>query len=186
MRFFLTFLALCIATPALADTWSGEWSIDTRQSRIRFTATQDNEPFSGRFHAFTAAIVFNPERPHNGRITVTIPLANVTVDGKDRQEAILAPDWFNVKRFPKARFTSNDIASDGKGGFIAKGRLTIKGVSRDLALPFTLTTMGDVTRADGSFTLNRADFGIGTGEYASDQWIKHEVKVDISIVARKK
>ncbi len=186
-RLFAALFVLCFATPALA-AWSGKWAIDKTQSSIRFTGTQEGADFSGKFGDFTASIAFDPAHPANGRISVTIPLASVSVEGKDRQDAIGEKEWFDVKTFPKARFTSNEIVRDekNKGGFIAKGRLTIKGVGQPVALPFTLTTTGDVTRADGSFVLKRNDFGIGSGEFASDAWIKHEVKVAIVIVAKKK
>ena len=46
------------------------------------------------------------------------------------------PDWFHSGRFPGAVFRSARIAKSGDGGWRAEGRLTIKGVTRPLTLPF--------------------------------------------------
>lgn len=184
IRFIVLALAALsfMARPALAS----EWVVDYSASHLGFQAQQEGEWFRGDFLGFSADISFDEATPEKGRITATIPLGKVKVEGKDRQDAIIEQEWFDIKRFPTARFTSTRIRTNPKGGFIAEGELTLKGITKNVSLPFTLLTNAGVTTAHGSLTLNRSDFKVGTGDYATDEWIGFDVRVDVMIVAKKK
>ncbi len=56
-----------------------------------------------------------------------------------------------------------------KGGdaYDAVGTLTIRGVTRDVTLPFRLSTTGDEARATGHLDLVRNDFGVGQAPWTS-------------------
>jgi polyisoprenoid-binding protein YceI len=61
------------------------------------------------------------------------------------------------------------------------GKLSIKGLQRDLVVPVALTRAGDVTVANGSFTLKRLDFKIGEGEWADTAMVANDVQVRFKI-----
>lgn len=118
-------------------------------------------------------------------------LDNMDIEGKDRLDALPTDDWFAVSKFPTATFTSTSISATGadKAGlnsYLAKGTLTIRGVSREVALPFSLKSTGNATIARGTLTLNRSDFSIGQGRWASEEWVKYAVDVSFELHASKK
>lgn len=174
--------ALLFASPVFA----GQWVVDYSRSHLGFSGTQGEEPFSGEFHGFTADITFDPATLKDTRIDITIPIAKVSVAGSDRQDAILEADWFDVKNHPTAHFTSSEVVPDTKGGFIARGTLTIKGISQPLDLPFTLLTNNGETTMNGTTSVKRNAFKLGLGDFKTDEWVGFDVRIDAMLVATPK
>lgn len=67
----------------------------------------------------------------------------------------------------------------------ANGTLTLRGVSKPVGLDFTLNIEGNVADMKGTAQLNRRDFDIGRGMWKSDEYIPHDVQVQISLHATK-
>lgn len=96
-------------------------------------------------------------------------------------------------KHPEIAFKSSRIARQGDG-YICYGTLTIKGVSREIALPFTL--MGKVkdpwgnTRigVEGGLTINRHDYGITWSKTMDNGGlvVGNEVKIELNLEAVKK
>jgi polyisoprenoid-binding protein YceI len=55
--------------------------------------------------------------------------------------------------------------------------LTIKGVGREIAAPFTLRQEGQDWTADGRFDIKRLDFNIGDGPWADTYTVANEVQI---------
>jgi polyisoprenoid-binding protein YceI len=68
---------------------------------------------------------------------------------------------------------------------IADGALTMRGVTRNVSLPFQLVINGSNALMQGSFTLDRTAFGIGRGQFAGAEPVAKGVTVPINIVARR-
>ena len=189
MRKFIPLIAaLLFAAPALA----APWHVDPLTSHLMFEGAQAGEKFSGSFGKFTSEIDFDEAAPEKGKITITVDMASVQIEGKDRQDALPTSDWFAVKQFATAVFTSTSIRADmghHKDGqpqrYTAKGNLTIRGISKPVELPFLLQTTGNSTLASGDLTLNRSNFGVGHGQWKTDEWIKFPVKVSFALHASK-
>jgi len=60
---------------------------------------------------------------------------------------------------------------------VAHGTLEIKGKHHDLDVPFSLQGEGTNAIVFGTLTLNRLEYGIGSGEWSNTQWLGGEVKV---------
>jgi polyisoprenoid-binding protein YceI len=180
--------ALLIAAPASATSWQ----VDPAASQLKFEADQAGELFSGSFAKFTSRIDLDLDAPGKGHIEVTVDMTSATVEGKDRQDSLPTRDWFATKEHPTASFISKTIRALGsdKPGiqhYEALGTLTIKGIAKEITLPFSVQRTGNNAVARGEITLNRKDFGIGTGkEWDSDQWIKFPVKVSFTLHATPK
>ena len=94
-------------------------------------------------------------------------------------------DWFSVKAFPRATFTSRRITAAGPGRYLAQGDLTIRNVTRPVTLPFTLAIKGDVARMQGSAPLDRSAFGVGQGQFKAGDTVALKVQVDVAITAKR-
>ncbi|HEX9806086.1 MAG TPA: YceI family protein, partial [Alteraurantiacibacter sp.] len=93
-------------------------------------------------------------------------------------------DWFAAAMFPEATFETDAIRSEGDG-YVADGTLTIRGISQDVSLPFTLDIQNDIARMNGALTIDRSIFGVGQGAWADGKTVALEVKVEVSVVARR-
>ena len=92
-------------------------------------------------------------------------------------------DFFGAAH-PTARFTADRIRAKGGNRYEAQGALQMKGVSKPVALAFSLDIKGKDARASGTATFDRRDFGIGTGQFAGTDTISGNVTVDFAFRAK--
>lgn len=192
-------LAICLVSPGAwaaggkqRDDGEGHkqpaaptWRIVPEKSSLTFTATQLGQAFTGRFAKFTAGLTLDPADTTHATLTASVDLSAVDAGDKQRNEALPGEDWFDVADNPRATFKSHKIVKKDGRGFEATGMLTIKGISRQVTIPFTLTPIGDTAAIKGGFTLKRTDFDVGEGQWATGQWIGLDVTVAINAVAVK-
>lgn len=174
-------MVLLASAPAAA----ARWTVVPEKSRLSFTAVQAEAPFTGEFKRFVAKIAFDPDALDQSKAVVTVDLASAVTGASDRDEALPAAVWFNVAEHPKATFETTGFRSLGEGRYAADATLTIKGTTRDVTLPFTLTISGGTAHAEGSLTIDRLDFNVGTGDFSTGKWIDREVTVTVDLVATK-
>ena len=174
-------IGLLTAAPAMAKVWT----VDYTQSSIGFSGTQSGQGFTGKFKTFQTNIDFDPANPTAGKITADIDIASAFTGNGEIDGYLPQSDWFNSSKFPKAQFVSSSIkAGTGPNCFEADGNLSIKGISKAVAVPFCLTTEGASTHAKGQVKLTRTDFNVGTGQWSSEGMVAHAVLVDLDIVAK--
>lgn len=190
-------LVLCLAAPG---AWAaGErkddgqnrkqpaptWRIVPEKSSLTFTATQLGQAFTGKFPKFTADLTLDPADTANAALTATVDLSAIDAGDKQRNEALPGGDWFDVADHPRATFRSRKIVRKDGRGFEATGMLNIKGIERQVTIPFTFAPSGDTAAIKGGFTIKRTDFNVGDGQWATGQWIGLDVTVAINAVAVK-
>lgn len=194
MRRFLAFLVLSLATSALVPpalaTPQDSWTIDLRSSSLAFSATQVGAFVNGRFANWSGDIVLDPAALTAARIDIRIQTLSVTTDSRDVDSLLKGGNFLDVQKFPEARFVATTISALGGERYEARGRLTIRGVTRDTVLPFTLAiapapAQPGVLRgiARGRLTLKRLDYGVGQNEWAGTGQVADEVTIDVNIVA---
>ncbi len=174
-----------LAITTMAGASAATWTVDRAKSKIEFTGTQTGQPFSGHFKTFAATIDFDPAKPETGHALVTIDTGSATTGDQQRDQALPGEDWFSAKAFPKAKFDVAGFKALGGDKYAADGTLTIRDMSKPVVLPFTLTTSGDTAHAVGSVQLLRSAFGVGQGDWASDEYVAFEVNVSIDLTASK-
>ena len=97
------------------------------------------------------------------------------------------------RRISSCRQQAIDLSrAADKDRFEALGTLTLRDVTRDLALPFTLEVRdhpeaeGQLqARAIGEIEVLRLDYGVGQGIWQDTSVVANEVVIKIDIVARR-
>ena len=170
-----------ITVPVQAATWA----VDPAKSKIGFSGTQTDQPFSGTFKSWTATIDFDPAKPEAAHILATIDTGSAATGDTQRDEALPGSDWFDASAFPKATFEATGFTPKGGNAYETLGKLTIRGLSKDVVLPFTLALDGDTAHATGSAKLVRTAFGVGQGAWASEEYVAFAVGVDVDLTAKR-
>ena len=167
-----------------ADVLSGDhlWVVDEAASTLRFRGRQEGAAFEGEFERWSAQINLDPDDLSDAQIRASIDMGSAVTGDGDRDGALPTRDWFDAKAFPVATFTSDRVMRDA-GGLVADGTLSIKGVEPAVVLPFTLDVDGERAVADGRLNLSRADYGVGSGSYATEEWIAFPVDVILHVEA---
>jgi polyisoprenoid-binding protein YceI len=173
-----TWLALAAtALLAAAGPAHAQQKLVPAQSEIVFVSKQMGVPVEGRFKKFDAQVVFDPKQPATSKIGFTVDLASASLGAAETEAEVAKPGWFNTKAFPQATFQSTAIKALGGGKFEVAGKLSIKGSSRDVLVPATVTQGGGNTQAAGSFTIKRLEYKIGEGEWNDPSLVADEVQV---------
>jgi polyisoprenoid-binding protein YceI len=183
MRLLIVCLLTAIATPAFA---APAWVLDGAKSSLGFDSSLGGVKFSGGFRRWDAAIAFDPKDLAGSKASVVVDLASAGSGQKERDEALPTSDWFATAKFPRATFATSSIMKAGQDRYLARGVLTMKGVSKPVSLPFALTLDHGVAAMTGSVAIDRTLWGVGLGQFAGDDLIPHVVTLRIRIVARRK
>jgi polyisoprenoid-binding protein YceI len=186
-RFFGLFLSVILAcASALA---ADEYKIDPRHSNVNFSVTHMTvSTVRGRFTDFDGKIVYDDKDISKSSVNVTIKVASITTDVPQRDNHLRSPDFFDAANHPDITFQSKSVEKTGKG-FVAHGTLTIRGVSKDVDLPFELvgpasTPKVKLLAANASLTINRQDFGVAWNRPFNNGFaVSNDVKIDISVEA---
>lgn len=162
---------------------AAEWTLDPAASRLGFAGTQAGNPFEGRFQQFDAEIRFDAADLSHSTVVVVIEMASAETGNAARDEAVRGADWFNVAQFPQARFETTQIRALADDRYEADATLSIRDVTKLVRLPFSLQTTSSGTRAVGNLTINRVDYGVGQGQWASPQMVAHDVQIRFDLRA---
>lgn len=174
-------VAVCLVTGIVATCLAQ--SVDKTKSRIEFRSKQMNVPVEGNFSRFAAKIAWNPKRPEASRAEVTVDLTTFDIGLDYVNEEAKGKDWFDVKNFPQAKFVSSAVKSLGSGRFEARGKLTLKGVTRDVVAPFTLKAESGAQVFEGMFPIRRIQYRVGEGQWGDTGTVADEVEIRFHIVA---
>ena len=178
-----TSVAIGLVVAGVAPSSASPWKVDTARSRIGFSGTQTGEAFKGQFTNYKATIEFDPTNPGAGHALIVIDLSGAKTGDSQRDEALPSEDWFDVARFPNAQFEVNKFTSQGANAFEAAGVLSIRNISRDVVLPFTLEINDGVAHAKGHVDLMRNLFGVGQNAWAADEYVGFPVGIDVDLIA---
>ena len=172
----LTGACLLAAQPALAQQ-----KLVPADSKISFITRQMGVPLEGHFKKFDAQVAFNPAQLTSSNITLNVDTGSATFDAPETDAEMPKATWFNVPKFPKATFQSSGIKALGGGKFEVAGKLSIKGVSRDVVAPVTLVQNGALTTATGTLTIQRLTFKIGENEWADTSMVADDVQIQFKL-----
>ena len=151
------------------------------QSEVQFTARQMGVPLEGHFKKFDAQVAFNPAQLASSNITLNVDTGSATFDAPETDAEMPKATWFNVPKFPQATFQSSAIKALGGGKFEVAGKLSIKGVSRDVVAPVTVVQNGAISTASGTLTIQRLTFKIGENEWADTSMVADDVQIKFKL-----
>jgi polyisoprenoid-binding protein YceI len=159
------------------------YSADPQQSRLEFTGVQAGAEFKGTFHKFSATVDFAPDASASSHIDVQIDMNSVDSMDKDRDTTIRGTDIFDVAHWPTAHYVTHSVTKTATG-YSAVGALTLRGVTKDVAINFQFTPAPAGAKLVGTAQLKRLDFGAGQGDWKSTDQVADVVKISFSLVLK--
>ena len=153
------------------------------KSEIRFVSKQMGVDVEGRFRKWRANVDFRPNDLLQSRAEFDIELASIDLASEESEAELQKSEWFDTARFPLATFRSSAIKSLGGDRYEIAGKLAIKGVARDIAIPVQLRKdAAGNSVAEGQFTVKRLGYKIGEGPWSDPSAVADDVVVRVRIV----
>lgn len=117
-------------------------------------------------------------------VRVELDLTSLFADQDKLTQHLKSGDFFDVAQFPKGVFVADSFEpkADGKFTHVAKGKLNLRGITKEISFPLTISKKGKVHNAKSEFTIKRFDFNINYKGKADDL-IKDEVLVRFDVSA---
>ncbi len=157
--------------------------LQTDKSTMFFVYRQMNVPLEGRFKRFNGKLNFDPTKPALAKAEINIELASIDTGSDEANDEVAGKLWFNTKVFPTVQFVTSSIKPLGNNRFEVAGKMSIKGRTREVTTQAMFHQEGRHAVLDGSFVLQRGDYGIGEGLWADFNTVANEVLIKFRLVA---
>jgi len=179
LRTLIASLALLL----LAAGQAGAQGVLIDKSEIRFVSKQLGVNVEGRFRKWKANVVFLPKDPSKSKVEFEIDLGSIDLASDESETEIKSPLWFDTLKFPAAHFASTSIRSVGGDRYEVAGRLTLKGITRDVVVPIAFKKDASGNNVgEGSFSLKRLDYKLGEGLWSDPEMVANDVTVRVRMV----
>jgi polyisoprenoid-binding protein YceI len=127
---------------------------------------------------------FSPDNLAGSRLDVVVEINSLDTGDQERDDTLRSADLLAVSKFPQAHFAATQI-NRSAAGYEALGKLTIRGVTRDARIPFTLRTATEngapVGYMNGKTSVRRLDYGVGQGDWKATDQVGNEVAVSFAL-----
>jgi len=119
----------------------------------------------GEFKDYDVDLKWDEDNLENSSIEARIKTASIDTDNERRDNHLKSADFLDVENHPEIVFKSSQIEKDGDG-YVAHGALTIRGVTKNVSLPFTV--LGHFVQPNGTtrmgfeanLKINRFDYNV--------------------------
>ena len=167
---------LAVATMASAADYT-----QAAGSSLVFAGSYQGQVFTGRFPGFSTRLSFDPAQLATSKLDVTIPLASATTANNDYDEQMRGDAFFDAGRYAQAHYVATKFRALGGDRYAADGILSLHGVSKPVTLTFTWTP-GPQPVLAGKASVNRLDFGVGSGDWADTSLIPDAIAISTKVV----
>ena len=151
-------------------------------SDIAFSIKNFGLNVNGSFKGLKGKISFNPANLSASVFLVTVDAATINTGIASRDKHLKKEEYFDAEKYPQLSFVSGKISNSTKAGTLfMEGKITIKGVTKSVSFPFTATPKEEGYMFEGTFKLNRRDFGVG----GKSMVMSDNLSVTLSVFARK-
>jgi len=161
---------------------AADWTLDDAESRLEFVADYTGSELSGQFRRFGVELDFDADAPAAGRLAVSVDMLSADMGDDDMTGAVIGTAWLDVQAFSTATFTSDTFELHADGEFVASGTLDLKGIVKDVTVPFAWAADGDRATMRGTVVLQRLEFGVGTGTWTATDEVADDVRVVFDLV----
>jgi len=183
--FFLLFLFTIQAVPALSQ----EWKLDPVHTNFYFDVLHTYATVRGQFTDFSGNVIFDPDQPEKSSFNFVIRVDSIDTRVGKRDTHLRSPDFFDAGRYPLITFKSTKVSHAGGNRYIVEGTLTIKDVSRDLALEFVyhgqkenpLKAGETVAGLDSRLMIDRLEYHVGDGKFYKIGVVGKDVAILITL-----
>ena len=175
------FFGLWINSAALAE--AVRWTVDPSRSTIQLEVDALGMTQTGRFDDWSGDIVFDPEKPEAARVNLAIRSASLDMGDSLVTAQARSEGFLHVADFPRINVVLIGLERVGNDRYQARADVTCKGRTERVRFPVTVRVAGNEVRIEGTASLDREAFGIGT-ESLRGLIIGRVIKVDVDIAAR--
>jgi polyisoprenoid-binding protein YceI len=166
-----------------------EWKLDKDHTSVTFAVKHFFSTVNGNFTEYDGSFSFDSDKITGSKFTFNIPVSSINTNNKKRDTHLNSEDFFNAEKFPEIKFVSTKFEKKSDTEFIVHGDLTIKDVTKKVAIPVEITGKMEHPMMKGTkilglafkTSINRTDYKVGTGNWATTMVVGDNVDVEINL-----
>lgn len=136
-----------------------------------------------KFAKWGGTINFDPDSPGAAAIKIDVDLASASIGDSFKDELLQGDEFFGTDSAPTATYQSQSVEAQPDGRFVAHGTLNLHGMSMAQDVKFRLSGSGAQRHVEGTASIDRLGFGIGTGSHGND--LDNAVAVNFAFDAKR-
>ena len=170
----------------------GEYKLDPAHSTIGFAIRHlEINWVEGRFKDFTGTIRYDEKDVTKSSVEFSAKIESIDTGVEARDKHLRTADFFDAAKYPVMTFKSTRVERKGKDGYVLHGDFTLREVTKQIALPFTITGAIKDQRGNTRFgisaqtKINRRDYGITWGKAMDNGGLDlgNEVTINLQLEA---
>ena len=182
------------AKVSYAPVPGGHYNLDPAHSVIGFSIRHLEIAWvEGRFKDFKGAVHYDDSDVTKSSVEFAARIESIDTGVEARDKHLRTADFFDAAKYPEMTFKSSRVERKGKDSFVLHGDFTLKGVTKQISLPFTITgaikdPWGNTRFGVHAQTkINRRDFGITYGKVLESGGfdVGNEVNIELQLEAVK-
>jgi polyisoprenoid-binding protein YceI len=172
----------------------GEYNIDPAHSIIGFSIRHLEIAWvEGRFKDFKGTIRYDESDTTKSSVEFTARVESIDTGVEPRDKHLRTADFFDVAKYPEMTFKSTRVERKGGDRYVLHGDFTLRGVTKQVQLPFTITgairdPWGNTRFGIAAQTkIDRRDYGVTWGKTLENGGLDvgNEVTIDLQLEAVK-
>ncbi len=169
----------CSLPGLAAISWAAPLNFDFKDAKgvnnVIFKLEAPLEKISGSGAGLSGKVTFDPDNPGAVKGKIVLAVASLHVPNPRMKEHLHSSMWMDAGQYPEITFElvqAQGVKTDGTNTTAnIAGKLTVKGVTRDVTVPVKMTFLkdklkmrqgkeGDLLVVQATFSIQRRDFGI--------------------------
>ena len=153
------------------------------------------ESINGTATGISGEITFDPANPKSTTGKIVVATSSLNVPNPMMKDHLLSETWMDATKYPDLSFEVVSLADIKTSGAAttasATGKLTIKGITKAVTIPVSLTFLkdklgaripnmsGDLLVVRANFKVKRSEFNINAGQY--EDKVSDEIDLSLSL-----
>lgn len=190
--------SIALVTLASAAAFAAPIQFDLKDPKgvnnVVFKTDAPLESINGTASGISGSVTFDPANPAATKGKVLVAAKSLHVDNSTMKEHLHGENWMNVAKHPEITFELDALKNVKTQGDIttadAAGKMTMKGVTKEITIPVKLTYLkdklkarsgkeGDLLVIRSNFTVKRSDFGINAAKF--EDKVSNDIDLSLSI-----
>lgn len=152
-----------------------KFSLDKSESMVKWTGKKFSGKHFGNVSLSSAEIFVENKKVVSGYFVVdmlTITCSDLEDESWNKKLVghLKSKDFFDVEKYPKAKFKLKSIRKENGNNYRVRGELTIKKTTRPYGFVAQIMSMNGMYLLSGKMVIDRSDYGV---KYGSKKFFKN-------------
>jgi polyisoprenoid-binding protein YceI len=197
-QLFFWVLALATSGAALAAGNGKTIKVKADKSSVKWEAKKVTGAHNGAINVSSGFVMLTGNKLTGGEVSIdmkSIVCEDIKDEGYNKKFVghLHSDDFFSTANHPNAilkitKVTYNPNAKAGEANAMVTGSLTIKGTSKPVTFPASISVNGDQLTASGKITIDRTEYDVryGSGKFfdnLGDKMIEDNFVINFNLIA---